>query len=251
MAVGNEVVKDTKKVTVESGRPVAVSFDKKQLDSFDLWSENRARDLIALNKRLSQRTLASNTSSLGFNSNAWVYSRQCGCYTFLPFGSGFSSPYGWDYSVCNPFWNPFAYYWPWGNGYYYGGRPSWGNNNGGGTSSGGGSTAGGGGGISNGGGRHKPGIGDRETPGIPRPPVRIDGGAHASQPSWGGNGDGPRYNGPVGGSVGGGGGHHNSSPSYSGGGSSPSFSRPSGAPSMPSSSPAAGGGGGGGHHNKN
>src|SRR5256885_14049738 len=81
-----------------------------------------------MNKRLSKSVIANNASS-GFVSNAWIYSRRCGCYTFLPFGSGFSSPYGWGYSVCNPFWDGYSYYpiysWGgWGNGYSGGGRPN-------------------------------------------------------------------------------------------------------------------------------
>ena len=234
--VADTVVKDNKRVTVENGQPVIASFDKKQTDGFDQWSESRARDLIALNKRLSQRALASNNTNtlLGFNSNAWIYSRRCGCYTFLPFGSGFSSPYGWGYSVCNPFWNPYAYYWPWGNGYYYGYHPYPGNT-GGGTTSGGGSTGGGGGAV----GGHKPGRGDRVDPGIPRPPVRIDGGARP-QPSYGNSS--PRYNPPASS------GHYQRSipsGSFPSGNSGPRYSPPASAPSMPS--PSAGGGGGGRH----
>jgi hypothetical protein len=244
--VAAAVVKDKKRATVENGQPVVVSFDKKQTDGFDQWSEGRARDLIALNKRLSQRTLASNNTNtlLGFNSNAWIYSRQCGCYTFLPFGVGFSSPYGWDYSVCNPFWNSYLNYGSlyWGSGYYYGYRPYPGGTSGGTTSGGGGSTGGGGGGAVGGG--HKPGRGDRPDPGIPRPPVRIDGGARP-QPSYG---DGsPRYNPPASSGT-----YQRSYPSssypsssYPSGNSAPRYSPPASAPSMPS--PSAGGGGGGRH----
>jgi hypothetical protein len=238
--IGKTVVKDKKQVTVENGQPVVASFDKKQLDGFDLWSETRARDLIALNKRLSQRALTSNSSMLGFTSNAWIYSRQCGCYTFLPFGSGFSSPYGWGYSVCNPFWNSYLNYGSlyWGTGYYSGYRPGTGSSSGGGNTGGGGSS-GGGGGVS-GGGHHKPGRGDRVDPGIPRPPVRIDGGARP-QPSY--SDSSPRYNPPAGG----GGGHHRSFPSNDGG---PRYSPPASAPSAPSM-PAPSAGGGGHRHKSN
>jgi uncharacterized membrane protein YgcG len=247
VAIGNTVIKDKKRVTVENGQPVVASFDKNQLDGFDLWSETRARDLIALNKRLSQRSLPVNTL-LGFTSNAWIYSRQCGCYTFLPFGSGFSSPYGWGYAVCNPFWgsylNPWSLYWGSGyyNGYYNGYRPGTGSSGSTGGSSGGnnGGGNGGGGGVI-GGGHHKPGRGDHMDPGIPRPPVRIDGGARP-QPSYG---DGsPRYNPPAGG----GGGHHRSFPSSDSG---PRYSPPASAPSMPAPSMPSPSAGGGGHHHKN
>ena len=224
LAVGNAVVKENKRATVESGQPVIASFDKKRVDSFDLWSEERARGLIASNKQLSKRGLANN-SAFGFTSNAWVYSSGCGCYTFLPFGSGFSSPYGWDYAVCNPFWNSYSYYpyYGWGGGYNGGGHPRTG---GGGTGSG---TGGG-----NGGGHHhrpRPGDGDGGQPGIgrPGPPVRTDGGAHYNPPS---RGDGN---------------HHYNPPARSDSG--PRYSPPSSAPSMPAhtsmpsnTSPAGGGG---------
>ncbi|MFL6214683.1 MAG: hypothetical protein ACJ74J_12415 [Blastocatellia bacterium] len=240
VTVGDTLVKDKKQVTVENGQPVIASLDKNQLDGFDLWSETRARDLIALNKQLSQRALTGNNAMLGFNSNAWIYSRQCGCYTFLPFGSGFSSPYGWGYAVCNPFWNSYLNYSSlyWGTGYYSGYRPGTGGNTGSGGSTGGntgGGSSGGGGGVS-GGGHHKPGRGDRVDPGIPRPPVRIDGGARPQQPAY--SDSSPRYNPPAGG-----GGHQRSFPS---GDSSPRYSPPASAPST--SSPSMGGGGG--HHHK-
>jgi hypothetical protein len=221
VAIGNTVVKENKRATVENGQPLIGSFDKKGVDNFDLWSQERARGLIALNKRLSKSTL-SNNASFGFVSNAWIYSRRCGCYTFLPFGSGFSSPYGWDYSVCNPFWNGYSYY----PGYSWGG---WRNGNNGSGSGNGGSGTGSGGGH-----RHKPGRGDSEQPGfgLPRPPVRTD--------------SDNRYNPPSRAE----GGHHHNSPSRSD--SSPRYSPPASMPSMPASSPSSSSSaGGGGHHHKN
>lgn len=247
IAIGNTVVKENKKATVENGQPVIASFDKNRADGFDLWSQERARGLIAMNKRLSKSVIANNASS-GFVSNAWIFSRRCGCYTFLPFGSGFSSPYGWGYSVCNPFWDGYSHYptygWGgWGNGYNGGGgRPNPSPSPGGGT-----------GGGTGGGHRHKPGKGDGEQPGfgLPRPPVRIDSNTGYNPPSRGDRGDnGSRYNPP---SRSEGGHHHNNPPSRSDSG--PRYSPPASAPSMPSmpasspsSSPSAGGGG---HHHKN
>ncbi|HKQ07178.1 MAG TPA: FecR domain-containing protein [Blastocatellia bacterium] len=246
LAVSNTVVKGDNKAIVEGGQPQVASFNKKQVDGFDTWSEDRARDLIALNKRLAQRGLI-NPTTLAFVSNAWIYSRQCGCYTFLPFGSGFSSPYGWDYSVCNPYYGSYSFFpsYYWGTGYYTGSRS--GNSGSGGYSGGSGGTGGG-----NGGGHHKAGRGDNPGMGLPRPPGRSDSNA-GSHTSWKGD-DGPRYNPPSRGDGG------QSNRSYSsGGGSSPHYSAPSSAPSMPSqsmpsapvSSPSVSGGGGGGHHKNN
>jgi FecR protein len=238
LMAGNAVVKEKKSVTVENGQPVVASFDKDRNDGFDLWSEGRARDLIALNNRLSQRGLSNN--SLSFVSNAWVYSPSCGCYTFLPFGSGFSSPYGWGYSTCNPFGDFYSYYptyWrSWGGGY-----------NSGSTGSGTGSGTGGGtgGGTTGGGHHHKPG----KDPGIgiPHPPIKVDGGGSRSDSSWRSD------NGARNGSSASGGHHHGFSrtdggPRYS----APSVSAPHmSAPSMSSSSSSSSSSGGGGHHHKN
>ncbi|HJQ26760.1 MAG TPA: FecR domain-containing protein [Blastocatellia bacterium] len=251
LTVGNALIKGDQKVTVENGQPLVAAFDKKRMDSFDTWSQDRARDLIALNKRLSQRDLMSNAlvgnSSLGFVSNVWIYSRRCGCYTFLPFGRGFASPYGWDYDVCNPFWNFYSYYpsYPWGTGYYSGGRS--GSGSGSGTGSGGGSGTGGGG--TGDGHRHKPGKGDNPGIGPIHPPVRTDSAARDN---------GPRYNPPSRSDSG----HYRQAPSGGSGYSSPHYNPPASsssmparsmpsAPSMPSVSPSVGGGGGGHHHKDN
>ncbi|HEX8088179.1 MAG TPA: hypothetical protein VF762_04960, partial [Blastocatellia bacterium] len=139
--------------TIENGSPVIVALDKKAVDSFDAWSKDRAQTLIAENKRLSNREIK-RTLTNGFISNMWIRDSACGCYTFLPFTGGFSSPYGWDYRVCNPYW---ARAWGgYGSGGYGGsGRGYVGNpNNGGGSAgrppSGGSGNNGGGGGVGSG-----------------------------------------------------------------------------------------------------
>ncbi|MFP5261074.1 MAG: FecR domain-containing protein [Blastocatellia bacterium] len=156
VVVGETVVKGDKKATVENGSPVVAALDKKAIDSFDAWSKYRAQTLIAANKRLSNRAIKRSLTN-GFVSNLWIRDSACGCYTFLPFTAGFSSPYGLDYSVCNPYW-PRAWrgYGPGGygqggyggNGGGYGGNPG----NGGGSAGrpSGGGTNGGGGGVGTG-----------------------------------------------------------------------------------------------------
>lgn len=244
LAFGLLPIKENKKATIENGQLVVASFDKKSVDSFDTWSQERARGLIALNKRLSTPSIASNIA-FGFVSNTWIYSRRCGCYTFLPFGSGFSSPYGWGYSVCNPFWEGYSHYpsygWGgWNNGNNGGIRPAPGT---------GGGTGGGGGSGGDRPGKRPKDRGDIGQPGygIPRPPVHIDGGPRYTPPSR--SDSGPRYNPPSGGESR----PHYNPPSRSDSGPrySPPASAPSYTPSMPSSSPSAGGGGGGGHRKNN
>jgi hypothetical protein len=123
--VAGEQVKEGKKVVIENGAPTIVAFDKKAEDDFEMWSKTRARTIIAANKDLSNRRVKNSLLS-GFYSSAWIYDPYSRSYTFLPGWGGFSSPYGFSYSRCNPYWasNPYGYSnsnngWgnsnPWGN----------------------------------------------------------------------------------------------------------------------------------------
>jgi len=83
------------------------SFDKNAQDAFDMWSRERAETLVALNRRLgngevntaldsylsSNRRWPSRYSPFGL----WVYDASFGSRTFLPFSSGWGSPYGFGY----------------------------------------------------------------------------------------------------------------------------------------------------------
>src|SRR5262249_27068792 len=112
--VGDTLIKEGRRATVENGAATLAKVDKKDVDELDDWSKLRAQSLIAANKQLSTSALR-RTFGIVLLHNAWIYDPFCRCYTFLPFTSGFGSPYGWSYSVCNPYW----YYAPWG--YYNGG----------------------------------------------------------------------------------------------------------------------------------
>ncbi|HMG33913.1 MAG TPA: FecR family protein, partial [Blastocatellia bacterium] len=118
--VGDTEIKQGRKVTFSSESPLVGKLDRNSDDAFDVWSKDRARSLIALNRSLNRNQLRS--SGLITNViNTWIFDRFCGCYTFLPWTGGFASPYGWGYSVCNPYW-----YWN-GNpsgGWYSGGWPT-------------------------------------------------------------------------------------------------------------------------------
>jgi uncharacterized membrane protein YgcG len=138
--IGRTNIKKGKRVTVDGGAPVIASFNKNEVDELDEWSKERARTLIAANKKLSNRGMKSNLA-MGFVSNTWIYDPLCRCYTFLPFTGGFESPYGWRYSVCNPYWYT---------------RPLPGYNNGGWSGGYGGGQQGGGGNSSGGGGQPAP-----------------------------------------------------------------------------------------------
>jgi FecR-like protein len=91
----------------------------KEKDAFELWSKQRAQLLAKANERLSRRVL-SGLNDRGWDSwlwgptrfGLWTFSASFGCYTFLPFYYGWSSPYGHYYG---------SYYW---RGGYYGSNPS-------------------------------------------------------------------------------------------------------------------------------
>jgi uncharacterized membrane protein YgcG len=149
VVVANTVIKGDKKATVENGSPIIAALDKKAVDGFDTWSRDRAQNLIAANKRLSNRAMK-RSLRMTFVTNLWVRDSACGCYTFLPSGGGFSSPYGWNYNVCNPYWYRLGWDYPgYGRGYGNvgsgGGSPSTGGGSGGGIPGGGGGGVGGGG----------------------------------------------------------------------------------------------------------
>ena len=173
-------IKDGKVAVVNGATASIAKLNKQDIDLLDEWSKERSKALIAANSRLSNVGIGGNMS-MAFMRNAWIYDPFCRCRTFLPFVSGFSSPYGWQYSVCNPY------------GYYY--RPRYNNGGwagGGGTNSGGGGSGGGsgGGGSVGGGGR---GGGTVISPPPSREP-RPDPPGRGASPAerGGGTGPGPR-----------------------------------------------------------
>jgi hypothetical protein len=111
-----DVVKGGKVVTLTNGVVAVAKLDKDK-DGFDAWSKQRAALLAQANARLVNRSFNGYLSSFsGWDSwfwgprrfGLWTYSARAGCYTFLPFYYGWSSPYGHDYG---------SYYW---RGGYYG-----------------------------------------------------------------------------------------------------------------------------------
>ena len=102
--------------------------DKENLDSLDVWSQQRAETVAQANKRISSRDLTLFMASVNddwygrrsfFNrsSGFWVFNGRFGCYTFMPLYYGWGSPYGRTYA--NSFYSGFSS--PWG-GVRHGGR---------------------------------------------------------------------------------------------------------------------------------
>jgi hypothetical protein len=123
---GNESspVRGGQKAMLTSGPVVTAKLNKKDQDDFDSWSRNRAELLARANSRISARALNSYLSSLdndwslmsyaGHRHGLWLYNGRSMCYTFMPFYSGWGSPYGPGYAS--------QFYWygdPWSSGGRY------------------------------------------------------------------------------------------------------------------------------------
>lgn len=90
--------------------------EKNDRDMLGGWSKDRAKTLAQANSKISGRTLLASYRNFGSldsgygRSGFWYFSQRANCYTFVPFGDYWGSPYGGHYST-----------------YFYGG-PSWGGN---------------------------------------------------------------------------------------------------------------------------
>ena len=104
-----DVAKGGKVVTLTNGGATVAKLNKSK-DSFDEWSKQRAELLAQANARILNRSFNGYLSSFnGWDAfwgrgrfGLWTYSARAGCYTFLPFSYGWSSPYGHYYG---------SYYW--------------------------------------------------------------------------------------------------------------------------------------------
>lgn len=114
-----ELVKGGKKVAFTNGA-AAITKLQNDKDSFDVWSKQRAELLARANERLSSRQVSGLLSSFQESEfgrsprwGLWTFSPRLGCFTFLPFFYGWSSPYGHYYGSYFD-----MYYWRgsgWGN----------------------------------------------------------------------------------------------------------------------------------------
>ncbi len=103
---GDTKVKGGRSVTSDDDS-VAAKFDRDDKDEFELWSRARAKELAKSNNELKDRDMrtALMQSFLGGRWNTydsfglWVYSARYGRYSFLPFGYGWSSPYGFGFGA--------------------------------------------------------------------------------------------------------------------------------------------------------
>jgi hypothetical protein len=105
--VGDETLKGGRTASSLDGQTAVAKFDRDDRDEFETWSRERAKELAKGTKDLRDRSLRNSlmNSYLGgrwdmYNSfGLWVYNGRMGRYCFLPFGYGWSSPYGYGFNT--------------------------------------------------------------------------------------------------------------------------------------------------------
>ncbi len=113
-------IKGGSKISIDgsaSGDASIAKLDKRNMDEFDFWSRHRASALAQANRSLTQRTMTGvlasfrDNGAFGYGSapyfGLWVFNGALDGYTFLPFYSSWSSPYGLGYR--NGFGLPWYY----------------------------------------------------------------------------------------------------------------------------------------------
>jgi hypothetical protein len=119
--VDGTIIKGGKTGTVRNGQLAVVKFDRDDKDPFDAWSKLRAKDLAKMNASLQKRqlrdSLFNSYNQRGWNVydsfGVWAFNSFYGSYCFVPFGYGWSSPYGYGYG--RGLWNyrfPSYFYYP-------------------------------------------------------------------------------------------------------------------------------------------
>jgi hypothetical protein len=100
-----EVMKGGRESTVNGGQIVVAKFDRDEKDELDTWSKERSKELSKMIASLDRNMVRNSLmrSYLGgrwnlFNSfGLWIYDPFRGSHCFMPFGYGWSSPYGYGY----------------------------------------------------------------------------------------------------------------------------------------------------------
>jgi len=91
--------------TIATGRSAVAKFDRDERSEFVVWSKTRGKELAKASKEIKDRAMRSslinsfNGGRWGFYNSfgLWVHDASIGRYCFLPFGSGWYSPYGFNY----------------------------------------------------------------------------------------------------------------------------------------------------------
>jgi len=106
-------IKGGNKVVFSAGQPFSIAklnkAEKRETDSIEVWSKERAELVAQANRRIKSRDLSvmladyrsSYPRGMRFGNRfggMWIYNAGASCYTFMPFYSGWGSPYGGSYS---------------------------------------------------------------------------------------------------------------------------------------------------------
>ena len=106
-------IKGGNKVVFSAGQPFSIAklnqAEKRETDRIEVWSKERAELVAQANRRIRRRDLslllADYRSSYprgmrfgGRFGGMWIYNAGASSYTFMPFYSGWGSPYGGSYS---------------------------------------------------------------------------------------------------------------------------------------------------------
>ncbi len=126
-----EVREGDRQVKVKGGHQLAINAEKLKATGFDKkkyegdlysWSSLRSSYLAEANAALAPTYLANEGYGLGWFGTGWYWDPWLSCYTFVPGGGLYYSPFGWG------FYPPFAFYGGYGGiwglgfgGYGYGG----------------------------------------------------------------------------------------------------------------------------------
>jgi hypothetical protein len=106
--VNSTIIKGGKVARVSDAGVEVAKLDKEWRDELDMWSRDRGKELARANERLSRRAVRSAFNMGGYESifgsswgsnGLWFFNADMRCYTFLPFGIGWRSPYGYGYGL--------------------------------------------------------------------------------------------------------------------------------------------------------
>jgi len=115
-------IKSGRQATVSGDQTAVAKFDRGDKDALEIWSKSRAKELAKVNARLQNNALRTSLMGSYYRTRwsmydsygLWVFSSYHGNYCFLPFGYGWSSPYGFYYPRDIWYYNlpPVIYYPP-------------------------------------------------------------------------------------------------------------------------------------------
>jgi len=113
LRTGTVEVREGNEAVIADAGPELLAIDKKPVDTFDAWSKDRAKSLVAANNNLARTNV--NLQQAGFfttfgsrwftNCGGWWYFDPFfGSFIYVPNGFGwcspFFSPYGYNYQAC-------------------------------------------------------------------------------------------------------------------------------------------------------